>query len=152
MSLLGSIGKAISSGFKAVKGIVLPAVGTAVAGPVGGLIGGAIAGAGGAPAAVSSASSRALVPLGSKTLPGAGVIAAGLGGAAAGFVGSQLHSATTRSVGTLMSDGTVRRTRRRRKGISATELKNHARVERFLAKNYKCKHGGSRGTYVRKAR
>lgn len=145
-SLVGgvvSIGKSI---FSAAKQAIPAAVGYAVGGPIGGAIGGMVGG-GGAPPVISA--NRALVPTQPKTvLPGAGTLA-GLG--AAGFTGAALHAmTTTKSVGTLMSDGTIRRRRRRRRGITATELKNHARVEGFLQKNFKCKSGGTRGTYLRR--
>lgn len=147
MSLFSKIGSALSSAWKSVRGVVAPVVGGAIGGPVGAAVGTAIGGGAltkGAPAVVSSG---ALVPVGARgtlsTLPGAGTIAAGLGGIAAGALGSK-------AIGTLMSDGTVRKRRRRSRGISATELKNHARVERFLDKSFKCKRGGTRGTYVRK--
>lgn len=153
MSIFSSIGKAL----KGVVGAVAPIVGSAF-GPVGSIVGSVVGGAvssrSAAPAVVSSgsimrypaSSSGALVPVGKgSVLPGAGAIGAALGGAALGYAGSK-------AVGTLMSDGSVRRRRRRRKGISATELKNHARVERFLGKNFKCKSGGSRPSHLRKSR
>lgn len=153
-----SLSSALSGAWKAIRGVVAPAVGYAIGGPIGGIIGGALGGGGGAPAVVSGAvpSNQQLmrnIPTGSTAgkvvLPGAGAIAAGLTGAAGGFIASAVHS---KAVGTLMSDGTVRRRRRRRRGISASELKNHARVERFLTKNFKCKHGGTRGSHLRRTR
>lgn len=149
MSLFSSIAKIGKSIFSTAKSLLPTAVGYAVGGPVGGAIGGMIGGGKGAPPVVSGGGSGALVPLGSRTggimptLPGAGRIGAGLAGAAIGAAGAS-------AVGTLMSDGSVRRRRRRRRGISAAELKNHARVERFLQSNFKCKSGGTRGTYLRR--
>lgn len=138
--------------WKKVRGVVAPAVGMAVGGPLGGLIGGVLGGgSAGAPPVVSRPTSRAVtvrkaLPAiigGSRIIPGAGAITGALGGVIAGAAGA-------RAIGTAMSDGTVRKRRVRRKGITATELKNHARVERFLQKNFKCKTGGTRKTYLRK--
>lgn len=140
MSLFSSIAKGIVNIGRTAVGAVKSVLPTATMAAVGGIVGGGVTS--GAPAVYSGGGP--LVPIGKAVLPGAGKIAAGLGGAALGAGGAT-------ALGTLMSDGTVRRRRRRRRGISATELKNHARVERFLAKNYKCKHGGTRGTYVRRS-
>lgn len=145
MSIFSKAWKAIRGTVGGIVSATVPVVGPAL----GGLISGTPRT--GAPAVVQAAPQLTgpvrTIPSGTMgaVLPGAGMIAAGLGGAAIGA------AAGSRAVGTLMSDGTVRKRRRRRRGISASELKNHARVERFLQKNYKCKHGGSRGSYVRRS-
>jgi len=72
------------------------------------------------------------------TLPDVGAIGAGLAGAAAGAAGTYLAA-----------DGTIKRRRRRRRGISATELKNFRRVDQFLNKNFKC---APHRSYVRKSK
>lgn len=142
----------ISKIWKGMKSVVLPAAGYALGGPIGGAIGGMLGGGGqGAPAAVgvSQPSSGALMKIptgttmGSRTLPGVGAIGAGLAGAAAGAAGTYFMNAQGQM---------VKKRRRRRRGISASELKNHARVENFLSKNFKCKSGGSRPSYVKRKR
>lgn len=151
MSIFSSIGKAIksvgSTVFNVAKSAVPAAIGYAVGGPAGAALAGGLGGFGGsagAPAVVSGAGKAlATIPKQVMTLPGAGTITKGLAGFATG-------AAAGTAVGTLMSDGTIRRRRRRRRGITATELKNHRRVEYFLSKNFKCKHGGTRGSYVRR--
>lgn len=146
MSLFSSIGSALSKVWKTVKPVVGSAVGSVIGGPVGGAIGGAVMTGKGAPSVLSlpsAGSGGPLVPVGGKgVLPGAGAVAAGLGGLAAGAYATYKMNAAGQMV-------PVKR-RRRRRGITGTELKNHARVERFLDRNFKCKSGGSRRSYVRK--
>lgn len=137
----------LSSAWKAIKGVVLPAAGYALGGPVGGAIGGLLGGGGGgAPAVVQASpttsgqimrypasSGGGLVPIGKTPPPGAvaGMIGAGVAAGVAGYGASK-------AIGTLMSDGTVKKRRRRRRGITATELKNYDRVDNFLNKRFKC--------------
>ena len=131
MSLISSLWK----GALGIAKAVIPGVSTVskVVSTVGTAALGAVAGSKGAPAVVS----KAIVPVSSNlpsVIPGAGLSTLGslTLGAAAGAVGSKV-------VGTMMSDGTVVKKRRvRRKGISATELKNYDRVDRFLNKRFKC--------------
>ena len=143
--------------WKGVKSVVLPAAGYALGGPIGGAIGGILGGGGGggAPAVASggSAASGTIMRLpapargGSMvTLPGAGTIRGGLGGLATGIA----TGAAGAAAGYYMaSDGTVKRRRRRRRGITATELKNFRRVDQFLNKNFKC---APHRSYVRKSK
>jgi len=144
MSLFGSIAKGIVSiGSRILGGPVGTAVG----------VGAAILGATGPRkifSAVSGAASGTIAAGKSLVLPGAGAV----GGGALSKLGSVGKyggaAAAGGAVGTLMADGSVVRRRRRRKGISAAELRNHRRVEYFLTKNFKCKSGGTRGSHIRK--
>lgn len=154
MSWLSSAWKSV---WGAAKTIAPQVVGYAVGGPVGAAIGGAIGGGGvGAPAAIPASGGGALATVGSKALtvlPGAGAVAGALGSTAGRTLMGVAGGAAAGAVaGKLLSNGQFVPTkrRRRRRGISAAELRNHARVERFLDKNFKCKHGGSRGTHLRK--
>lgn len=150
MSIFSKIGDFIKGAAK----VVAPVLGYSLGGPIGGAIGGILGGASsrGAPPAVSSGTLMRYPASGGGslvTLPGAGTIRAGLGGLAKGAAGA----AAGLAAGYYMAaDGTVKKRRRRRRGISASELKNHARVENFLSKNFKCKSGGSRPSYVKRKR
>lgn len=134
-----------SKAWKAVRGVVGSVVSSTVP-VVGGAIGGLISGS---PKGAPSVAQLPRLPAPSRTngggfgavLPGAGTVLAGLGGAAAGA-----------GLSSMMGGQQQPRRRRRRRGISAAELKNHARVERFLNKNFKCKSGGTRRSYLRKSR
>ena len=136
MSLFSSIGKGLKSVFNAAKSVVLPAAGYAIGGPIGGAIGGLLSGPGktSAPAVVSSS---VLPPL-----------AGGVAGAAVGGLAALTSKNVIQAVDQFGRP--VVRRRRRRRGITATELKNHRRVETFLQKNFKCKSGGTRGTHIRR--
>lgn len=137
--------------WKGVRKVAGPVIGGLIGGPVGAVAGGLLAGGGGTPPIRPAAPSRALVPVATRVIPGAGV-AAGIGAAGATGLAMLTGARARQAVAVDPATGLPKKKRRRRRGITYTELKNHRRVEQFLQKNYKCKSGGTRGSYVRKRR
>lgn len=122
--------------WKGIRGVAAPVIGGLIGGPLGAVAGRALAGG-----TKAVATSQQLAPLASRAvLPGAGamVSAGGLGA----LVGAQASSGSRTVTAMLDAQGNVvgiqPRRRRRSRGITATELKNHKRVQNFLDKNYKC--------------
>lgn len=123
-----------SKAWKAIRGVAAPVIGGLIGGPVGAIAGRALAGS-----SAATATKTALVPMQRAVLPGAGAVAAGGLGALAGAQatrGSRTVTAMLDAQGNVV--GVKPKRRRRSRGITATELKNHKRVQNFLDKNYKC--------------
>lgn len=132
--------------WKGVRRVAGPVIGGLIGGPAGAVLGTALQGSAARPTVPQS---RAMVPVARRVIPGGGLIASGVAGAGiAGLAALQGQ----RSARALDPATGMPKRRRRRRGITYTELKNHRRVENFLQKNYKCKSGGTRRTFVRKRR